>query len=129
LGAALIASQLHRFLVTAHSALQFNLRIRNESGPLPWGIHIGTDGGTMLMRGIGAVALTLSLSSEALAERGFMQRVSCAMVRVYVAKYSASAAEMWARSHGATDAQIEAARQCLKGTGEQAAQVARWSTR
>jgi len=85
----------------------------------------------MLTRGIGAVALTLSLSpsSEALAERGVMQRMSCAMVRVYVAKYSASAAEMWARGHGATDAQIEAARECLKGTGDQAAQAARWSAR
>jgi hypothetical protein len=85
----------------------------------------------MLLRGIGAVALTLSLSpsSEALAERGVMQRMSCAMVRVYVAKYSASAAEMWARSHGATDAQIEAARECLKGTTERTAQAARWFSR
>jgi hypothetical protein len=83
----------------------------------------------MLMRGIGAVALTLSLSSEALAARGVMQRVSCAMVRVYVAKYSASAAEMWARSHGATDAQIEAARECLKDTAEQATQAAHWFAR
>jgi len=81
----------------------------------------------MLMRGIGAVALTLSFSSGALAERGVMHRVSCAMVRVYVAKYSASAAEMWARSHGATDAQIEAARECLKAKGERAAQAASWS--
>ena len=92
-------------------------------------MHTDTDGGTMLMRGIGAVALSLSLSSGALAERGVMHRVSCAMVRVYVAKYSASAAEMWARGHGATDAQIEAARECLKGTGDQAAQAARWSAR
>ena len=83
----------------------------------------------MLLRGIGAVALTLSLSSGALAERGVMHRVSCAMVRVYVAKYSASAAEMWARSHGATDAQIEAARECLKGTTERTAQAARWFSR
>jgi hypothetical protein len=51
------------------------------------------------------------------------------MVRVYVAKYSASAAEMWARSHGATDAQIEAARECLKGTAEQATQAAHWFAR
>jgi hypothetical protein len=87
----------------------------------------------MRLRGIGAVALTLSLSSslssEALAERGVMQRMSCAMVRVYVAKYSASAAEMWARSHGATDAQIEAARDCLKGTTERTAQAAHWFSR
>jgi hypothetical protein len=83
----------------------------------------------MLLRGIGAVALalSLSLSSEALAERGVMHRMSCAMVRVYVAKYSASAAEMWARSHGATDAQIEAARECLRGTTERTAQAARGS--
>jgi hypothetical protein len=83
----------------------------------------------MLMRGIGAVALTFSLSSGALAERGVMQRLSCAMVRVYVARYSASAAEMWARSHGATDAQIEVARECLKGTADQTAQTARWFAR
>jgi hypothetical protein len=87
----------------------------------------------MLLRGIGAVALTLSLSSslssEAFAERGVMQRMSCAMVRIYVAKYSASAAEMWARSHGATDAQIEAARECLKGTTERTAQAAHWMSR
>jgi hypothetical protein len=87
----------------------------------------------MLMRGIGALALSLSLSpslsSEALAERGVVQRLSCAMVRVYVARYSASAAEMWARSHGATDAQIEAARECLKGTADQTAQTARWFAR
>jgi hypothetical protein len=82
----------------------------------------------MLLRGIGAIALTLSLSSGALAERGVVQRVSCAMVRVYVAKYSASAAEMWARSHGATDAQIEAARECLKGATERTAQAAHWSS-
>jgi hypothetical protein len=37
LSAPSIAAQLHRFLVIAHSALQFNLRIRNESGPLPLG--------------------------------------------------------------------------------------------
>jgi len=83
----------------------------------------------MLMRAIGAVALTLSLSSEALAEKGVMQRVSCAMVRVYVAKYSVMAAEMWARSHGATDAQIEAARGCLYRTEGQTVQAARWSGR
>ena len=67
----------------------------------------------MLTRGIGAVALTLSLTSGALAGRqpGVVQRVSCTVVRFYVAKYSASAAEMWARSHGATEAQIEAAPQ------------------
>jgi hypothetical protein len=51
---------------------------------------------------------------------------SCTAVRYYVAKYSASAAEMWARSHGATDAQIEAARQCLRDSPAQTMQAARW---
>ena len=85
----------------------------------------------MLMRGIGAIALTLSLSSGALAERhaSAIQRVSCAMVRIYVARYSASTAETWARSHGATEAQIEAARECLKGIPDQTAQDARWFSR
>jgi len=82
----------------------------------------------MLMRGIGAVALTLSLTSGALAgkQSGVVQRVSCTVVRYYVAKYSASAAEMWARGHGATDAQIEAARRCLTDAPDQTAQAARW---
>jgi len=69
----------------------------------------------MLLRAIGAAALTLSFSSSvtsnALAgsQPGFARRVSCTVVRYYVEKYSASAAETWARSHGATDAQIDAA--------------------
>ena len=85
----------------------------------------------MLLRGMGALALTLSFSSGALAERhpGVMQRVSCAMVRVYVARYSASAAETWARGHGATEAQIEAARGCLKAAPDQTAQDAHWLAR
>jgi hypothetical protein len=45
---------------------------------------------------------------------GILHRVSCSVVRYYVAKYSASMAEQWARSNGATDAEIEAARNCLK---------------
>ncbi|WP_246504267.1 hypothetical protein [Bradyrhizobium agreste] len=40
-------------------------------------------------------------------------RISCSEVRYYVAKYSAPMAEMYARNHGATDAQIERARRCL----------------
>ncbi len=81
----------------------------------------------MLMRGIGAVALIVSLSSAALAEtQGILHRISCTMVRGYVARYSASTAEMWARSHGATEAQIEAARECLKGMADQTVQTTRW---
>jgi hypothetical protein len=33
---------------------------------------------------------------------------------------------MWARGHGATDAQIEAARRCLTDAPDQTAQAARW---
>jgi hypothetical protein len=57
---------------------------------------------------------------------GVFHRASCTVVRYYVAKYSASAAESWARSQGATEAEIEAARRCLKGmpilTAQQTAQ-------
>lgn len=84
----------------------------------------------MLTRAVGAVALTVSLSSTALAGHhpGVVQRVSCTVVRYYVSKYSAPAAEMYARSHGATDAQIEAARRCLNEQPTQAVEEARWSS-
>jgi hypothetical protein len=70
----------------------------------------------MLLRVIAAVALTAPLTSGALAgsQSGVVHRMSCSVVRYYVAKYSAATAEMWARSHGATEAQIDAARRCLK---------------
>jgi hypothetical protein len=45
-------------------------------------------------------------------------RASCTVVRYYVTKYSAAAAEAWARSHGATDAEIDSARRCLSGSSE-----------
>ena len=80
----------------------------------------------MPTRGIGAIALTASFLFEVLAERqpGILHRMSCTMVpEIYVARYSASTAEMWARSHGATEAQIEAARECLKVTPDETAQA------
>jgi hypothetical protein len=63
------------------------------------------------------LAVCFGLAPVAIAgERpGVFQRASCTVVRYYVAKYSASAAETWARSKGATEAEIEAARRCLKG--------------
>ena len=60
------------------------------------------------------VLLGTSQIAEA-AEQSVLRRVSCSVVRFYVAKYSASAAEAWARSKGATEAEIESARRCLKG--------------
>lgn len=42
-----------------------------------------------------------------------VHRMSCTVVRFYVAKYTLPAAEAWARSKGATDAEIETARKCV----------------
>jgi len=69
----------------------------------------------MNLRLIAVLAICLGQSSTASAggQSGLLQRVSCSVVRFYVAKYSAAAAEQWARSNGATDAEIEAARRCL----------------
>jgi hypothetical protein len=89
----------------------------------------------MFARAMGAVALVFyvysSATSNALAaghQPGFVHRVSCSVVRYYVAKYSASTAEMWARSHGATEAQIEAARRCLDDARAQDASSAGWDS-
>ena len=80
-------------------------------------------------RVLGAVALSLVLSSfNSAANAGAVQRMSRSVVRFYVAKYSASAAEAYARSHGATDAQIEAARRCLTDAPAHAVE-AHWFTR
>jgi hypothetical protein len=84
----------------------------------------------MFTRVLGAAALSLALSSvNSPAHSGAMQRISCSMVRFYVARYSAAAAESYARSHGATDAQIDAARRCLKDMPSQTAEAARWNWR
>jgi hypothetical protein len=78
----------------------------------------------MLMRAIAAATLMLSVGSGAHAggRHGVTQRMSCSEVRYYVAKYSAASAEMYARSQGATEAQINAARRCLKDHPAQTAQ-------
>jgi hypothetical protein len=73
-----------------------------------------------------AICSGLAPSAEAAGHSGLIHRASCSVVRFYVAKFSASAAEMWARSHGATDAEIEAARNCLKGAPAGTAQAAHW---
>jgi hypothetical protein len=65
-----------------------------------------------------AIAICASLCSQAAAEEQpkprFLARVSCTVVRYYVAKYTVAAAEAWARSKGAAEAEIETARHCLK---------------
>jgi hypothetical protein len=77
--------------------------------------------------GVAAICLGLAPQAQAAERSGLLHRASCTVVRFYVAKYSASAAEMWARSHGATEAEIEAARHCLKDAPAQTAQAARWT--
>ena len=84
----------------------------------------------MISRWLCTAAICLSgLGTQAHAgeHSGLIHRASCTVVRYYVAKYSASAAEMWARSQGATDAEIETARHCLKGASAQKVQPARWA--
>jgi hypothetical protein len=69
----------------------------------------------MGLRWIFILMVALGVPSFAFAgeQSGVMRRVSCSVVRLYVAKYSEMAAEQWARSKGATDAEIAAARRCL----------------
>lgn len=79
----------------------------------------------MQLRGLFALAVLLvSVSNASAGEQGAFHRPSCSMVRYYVAKYSAAAAEMWARSKGASEAEIESARRCLKGAPVLTAQSA-----
>lgn len=66
-----------------------------------------------MRRAILAFATLVAFSQAATAGLPLFSHVSCATVRFYVARYSAAAAEKWARSHGASDADIETARRCL----------------
>jgi hypothetical protein len=70
---------------------------------------------------ITAALLALGQTAVAGEKPGVFRRMSCSVVRFYVAKYSESAAEAWARSKGATDAEIESARKCLGGSSTQTA--------
>jgi hypothetical protein len=69
---------------------------------------------------VAAICLGLAPSAQA------FERASCATVRYYVAKYSISTAEMWARSQGATDAEIAAARSCLRRSPAHTLHASRW---
>lgn len=71
----------------------------------------------MGLRAIFVVAVLIGSSQLAqAAEQSALRRVSCSVVRFYVAKYSAAAAEAWARSKGASEGEIESARRCLRGS-------------
>jgi hypothetical protein len=77
----------------------------------------------MLIKSTAAMALLVATIHGAPASDKPAHRFSCTLVRLYVAKYSLPAAESWARSHGATDVEIETARQCL-GSSVQTASFA-----
>ncbi len=77
----------------------------------------------MLKCALGASILLFAMAGDAGAgdqQHGF-RRMSCTVVRFYVAKYSVGAAESYARSHGASDADIETARRCLPSGAVQTA--------
>ena len=65
------------------------------------------------LRGDFTISASTAVGGEA---SGPIRRASCTVVRFYVAKYSAPAAEAWARSKGATDVDIQTARRCLAAT-------------
>jgi hypothetical protein len=68
----------------------------------------------MKLRWLCVLALWVGTPGAGFADdAGAFRRISCPVVRYYVAKYSASAAEQWARAKGASDAEIEVARRCL----------------
>lgn len=71
-----------------------------------------------------AFSTLMALSQTATAGVPLFGHVSCAVVRFYVAKYSEAAAERWARSHGASSAEIETARRCVHGAVVQTASSA-----
>jgi hypothetical protein len=76
----------------------------------------------MLKCAFGGLVLLVAMAGDAGAgdQRGY-HRMSCTVVRFYVAKYSVGAAESYARSHGASDADIENARRCLPSGSVQTA--------
>jgi hypothetical protein len=78
----------------------------------------------MMRRAILAFSILIALSQTATAGVLLFGHVSCAVVRFYVARYSEVAAEKWARSHGASDAEIETARRCLHSADVQTASLA-----
>jgi hypothetical protein len=82
----------------------------------------------MLRGAVAAGVLILAMGSELRAdsEQGQAHHMSCSEVRYYVEKYSAEVAEMYARSYGATEAQIDRARRCLMSSHLRKAE--RWRT-
>jgi hypothetical protein len=74
----------------------------------------------MAWRSLLMLAVCCSMSSPAWAgepsQPNFKGRITCVIVRYYVAKYTAAAAEAYARRNGASEADIASARHCLPPT-------------
>jgi hypothetical protein len=77
----------------------------------------------MFMKSIVACSLLIASNQGAPASQRPVHHYSCTLVRFYVAKYSLPAAESFARSHGATEVDIETARHCLGSS----VQTASWA--
>src|SRR3954470_1866949 len=84
--------------------------------PSPWIV--------MIRRAFPAFVALIALNQTASAGVPLFGHVSCSVVRFYVSKYSEAAAERWARSHGAGEAEIETARRCLHPANVQTASSA-----
>ena len=81
-------------------------------GSIEWSNDEGRSLG--VIRGGFTISASTAVAGEASGPT--RRRASCILVRFYVARYSASAAEAWARSKGATDADIQTARRCIAST-------------
>jgi len=106
------------------------LLLREPVGLFAVALLVQQGGLNMVMRAASILVVVLGLSPGAMAggHTGILHRMSCTMVRYYVALYSATAAEQYARGNGATDADIEVARHCIKpevATQTASAQLAR----
>jgi hypothetical protein len=106
------SAEIHKAL-----ACRSQILVALLDAPESWnpGLHqplLSTEERTMWKRWIFAIAIFSGLAAQAKA--GEIHHMSCTIVRLYVAKYSAPAAEAWARSQGATEAEIMVARRCLR---------------
>ena len=92
-----------------HAVLAAAVIACGTMGSIEWSSDTGTP--QHFLRG----DFTISVSAAAATEtRGLIRRASCSLVRYYVARYTAATAEAWARSKGATEAEIQIARNCIK---------------
>jgi hypothetical protein len=78
-------------------------------GSIEWSSDTGAP--QHFLRGDFAISVSAAAADET---RGPACRASCTLVRYYVARCTAATAEAWARSKGATDAEIRIARGCIK---------------